>query len=129
MNFTADKLRKLTIKQLDKVIKAAQAEQSRRKKEEENKQVRKYMFSNPSVRQDGYNTGRYWENSWSPGGPYIYTGSDRMMKKISQAHHITWREGFEEGLATNLKHNPKFAEWRKAFQGLGGYYRYEGVLN
>lgn len=117
MNFTADKLRKLSDKQLDKLSGAILTEKHRRNKELKERDIAAYLASHPEIRQDGYETGRRWDASWTPGGP-----------NHPLANQL-WQAGFKEGLEQNLKINPDFAKWREGFKQRGEYHRYNGEIN
>ena len=48
--------------------------------------------------QDGYQTGLSWDNPWTPGGPWVYTGPDKELHERSLQEHRDWLQGWKDGV-------------------------------
>lgn len=53
--------------------------------------------------QDGFETGADWPVEWNyiPGGPWVYSGHSKELRKQSEEHHAAWMRGFHNGIKVN----------------------------
>lgn len=72
----------------------------------------------------GFELGLRWDASWMPGGPNVYNGKLKELRKRDKAHFESWHKGFNDGLATRLHDNPHFAKWWEYARKQRGYLRY-----
>jgi hypothetical protein len=78
----------------------------------------------------GYDTGLFWDASWMPGGPWIYSpygnfpsDAKKQMARISQEEYDAWHAGFNDGLEIRLKNNDFRVWWEdKTKEKLSRYY-------
>lgn len=78
----------------------------------------------------GYDTGLFWDASWYPGGPSVYSESSgatkerKQMARDSKDNYKAWQHGFKDGLEIRLQNND-FRVWWEA-KSKGAYARYHG---